>query len=104
ELQLVRGQHDGVSPELLDGNLEGHPRPGGGLLEEHGHGLAPEHAADVFRGGLEFRRALQELVELTGGEIVDGEEVPEHRPSLAGAGWRERNTSSTGRRSWDLSG
>ena len=42
ELHLGAGQRDQLAAELPDADVERHPRPGRGLVEDHGDGLAGE--------------------------------------------------------------
>jgi hypothetical protein len=83
QLEFARGENDGVSTQLVDRDLERDPRPGGGLLEDHRDGSACQRAGPVSGRGLQLGRALEEILQLGPGEVVDREEVPGHARSLS---------------------
>src|SRR5438445_10727977 len=77
-LELRGEERQRVSSHQSHGHLEGHPCPGGGLLEDERDGQAGEATGEITGGRLDLRGELEEVAQLRGGEIVDGEEVPGH--------------------------
>ena len=74
ELQLVGAQHHRVAAQLDDAGLHRRARARRGVLEQQRDRAVLEHA----RGGglgLELERAVEQAVELRGGELLAGEEV-----------------------------
>ena len=78
-LELVVREHHGIPSRFGHGQLEGHARSRGGLLEDQSRGPAPEALGEVPGGGLGLGRQLEHLVELLRGDVLHGKEVPAHR-------------------------
>ncbi len=74
ELQLVGAQHDGMAAELVHADLEGQARARGGLLEDQ-RDAPPGERLRGQRRGLQLERAVEQRVQLGGGELGPGEEV-----------------------------
>jgi hypothetical protein len=54
---------------------EGHARPGGRLLEDHGQGPALERVRELRGAGLEPGREVEDLVDLLPRVVLQGDEV-----------------------------
>jgi hypothetical protein len=63
-----------MTAKLEYAGLEGHPRAGGGGLEDERDRAAGERARGE-RLGLEDRRPIEQLIQLSGAELCSGEEV-----------------------------
>ena len=82
QLQLLGAQHDGMTAELVDADLEGQPRARGGLLEDQRDAATVERARGERRR-LELERAVQQRVELAGRELRASQKIAWHgRASL----------------------
>jgi hypothetical protein len=94
ELELRRGQRERVATELGDRDLERHARAGRGLLEDQCHRASGQRLAvgpAVVAGtiGLEPVGEVEQVDELVGVEVVDGEEVGGNAATgLSGGGGR----------------
>ena len=74
ELQLVRAQHHRVAAHLDDARLHRGARARRGVLEQQRDGPVLEHARGG-RLGLQLERAVEQAVQLLGGELLAGEQV-----------------------------
>ena len=74
ELELGPGQGQRVAAELVDGDLEGDPGPGGGLLEDQGDRAATQDVAGA-PVGLVPVGPVQQGDQLVGVDVVDRQEV-----------------------------
>ena len=74
ELQLVGAQHDGMTTQLVDADLERQPRPGRGLLEDQRDALPGERARGERRR-LQLERAVEQRGELRGRELGAGQKM-----------------------------
>ena len=87
ELRLALAQDQRVTAELGDRDLERHARARRGLLEDEGDAASGERAGRgppgrVATPGLERERTLEHGEQLVVGELLSGEEVTRHRPSV----------------------
>ncbi len=77
KLAVARRQEQGVTTELGHARLEGNPRAGGGLFENHGQGLVLQgqmgFAPTVY--GLERVGAAQQHFEFVGGKVQQGQKM-----------------------------
>jgi len=78
ELDVVLGEKHDVASELADADLEGDTGPGGGFGEDDGPGLSCEWLGLVrATSGLHFDGEVDEVFELLGAGIFNGEQVHE---------------------------
>ena len=75
QLELRRGQHDGVRAELFHPDLERDTRAGGGLLEDQRDRSAGQRSGVRAPIRLQCRAEVDELGELGSGEVVDAQVV-----------------------------
>ena len=83
ELQLVGAQHDGMTTQLVDTDLERQPRPGRGLLEDQAT-LLPGERPRGERRALQLERAVEQCGELRGRELGPSQKVACHGPASLG--------------------
>jgi hypothetical protein len=75
DLDVARGEEQGVPTELEHADLEAHPRAGRALLEDHGQGLAGERRPVGVGLRLHSHGEAQQVVHLVGRQVVNGEEM-----------------------------
>src|SRR5512134_163303 len=95
DLGVRRGQEQGVPPEAGHADLEGHPGPGGRLLEDHRQRLPRQRA----RGAAELPLALprptrrQKREQVPAGQVEDPEQVLFHLRPPCGRDSRSRSSA-----------
>ena len=75
ELDVARGEEEGVAAELEHAGLERDARARRRLLEDHGQGLAAEGVAVALRILLDVAGQLEDLPHVVGAVVVDLDEV-----------------------------
>ena len=88
QLDVVGAEEHRLRAELLDADLEAHPRARRGLHEDHGDGAAVEERVRLARLllRLELGGEVEQAGDLGRGEVVDGEEAA--APRGPGPSWR----------------
>jgi hypothetical protein len=86
ELQLVAAQDDRAPAELADADLEGHARARRRPLEDERDAASLERPCGQPIA-LELERAIEQRVDLGGGELLAGEEMARHLGIVSGQ-WR----------------
>ena len=66
---------EGAAAQAVHAGFEGEAGAQRGLLEEHDHLLAGEHAAEVRGALLQHGGEAEEREDFGGGEVVDGDEI-----------------------------
>ena len=74
QLQLIGAQHNGMAAQLVHAHLERQPGARRGLLEDQ-RDAAPGERLRGQRRGLQLERAIEQRVELAGGELGACEEM-----------------------------
>ena len=75
ELGVAVIQKQGLSSHAGHPHVEGHPRPQGGLLEDHGQGLSLQAEGEFVGSLFDSAGDRKNEVDVFGSQVLDGQEI-----------------------------